>query len=124
MIHKRPVRQLLALSVFLVVSVVTAHAQGLSLELRNTSLKEALTTIEKESGYIFLYNAKSVDLNQQVSCSVRHASLDEVMKSILPAGLTYEVKNRQVVIYGVADERGTPTDVKRVAERHAKASCC
>ena len=117
MIHKRPVRQLLALSVFLVVSVVSAHAQGLSLELRNTSLKEALTTIEKESGYIFLYNAKSVDLNQQVSCSVRHASLDEVMKSILPAGLTYEVKNRQVVIYGVADERGTPTDVKRVAER-------
>ena len=117
MIHKRTVRQLLALSVFLVVSVVSAHAQGLSLELRNTSLKEALTTIEKESGYIFLYNAKSVDLNQQVSCSVRHASLDEVMKSILPAGLTYEVKNRQVVIYGVADERGTPTDVKRVAER-------
>ena len=50
MIKKRSVRLRLALSVFLAVSLLSAHAQGLTLKLRNATLKEALTTIEKESG--------------------------------------------------------------------------
>lgn len=121
MIKKRSVRLRLALSVFLAVSLLSAHAQGLTLKLRNATLKEALTTIEKESGYVFLYNAKSVDLNQRISCSVQNVSLNDVMKSILPPGLTFEVKNRQVVIFGISDDRGNPSDMKRVADKKVSA---
>lgn len=85
---------------FLALLSLTAAAQtkGITLNLSDVPLKEALVKIEKDYGYVFLYNEKEIKLDKKVSCNFKNADIEVVMTKILGADYSFKVKNRQVVI--------------------------
>src|SRR5690554_1792825 len=48
----------------------------------NTTLKEVLTAIEKQTDYLFIYN-NEVNTNEKVSVKAKHKAVSEVLYSIL-----------------------------------------
>lgn len=58
------------------------NSQTISLELRDTEISKALSSIEKQSGYRFLYNSKLKDLQKKISISVSDADINEVLTKI------------------------------------------
>ena len=85
---------------FLALLSLTAAAQtkGITLNLSDVPLKEALVKIEKDYGYVFLYNEKEIKLDKKVSCNFKNADIEVVMTKILGVDYSFKVKNRQVVI--------------------------
>ena len=68
------------------------------MNLNDVPLKEALGKIEKDYGFVFLYNEKEITLDKNVNCTFRNADIGTVMSKILGADYSFKVKNRQIVI--------------------------
>lgn len=85
------------LLVFLSFTAV-AQTKGITLNLNDVPLKEALEKIEKDYGFVFLYNEKEITLDKNVNCTFRNAGIGTVMSKILGADYSFKVKNRQIVI--------------------------
>lgn len=72
----------------------------ISVQFSNVSLSEAMSQIEKASGYSFFYDANKVDLSVRVSLNASNESLREVLNTILDStGLTYEISQNQILLY-------------------------
>ena len=80
------------LLVFLSFTAV-AQTKGITLNLNDVPLKEALEKIEKDYGFVFLYNEKEITLDKNVNCTFRNADIGTVMSKILGADYSFKVKN-------------------------------
>ena len=96
----------LSLSLFLLApNVQSSEIQmetmnTISVQFSNVSLSEAMSQIEKASGYSFFYDANKVDLSVRVSLNASNESLREVLNTILDStGLTYEISQNQILLY-------------------------
>ena len=78
---------------------LSAQNANISLRVQNKALKEVLKQIETDEGYIFLYHDKAIDLDRKVSVDVRNVPLDALLERILDAGTSFEISDRQVVLY-------------------------
>ncbi len=92
----------LSLSLFLLApNVQSSEIQmetmnTISVQFSNVSLSEAMSQIEKASGYSFFYDANKVDLSVRVSLNASNESLREVLNTIFDStGLTYEISQNQ-----------------------------
>lgn len=95
---------LLAAALVLIGSV--AFAQSINLHLRNTSVKEAITELQKQSGYSFVFAAE--DLNTQKVVNVDASTMDEAISQIISGqGVTYDIDGKKIVIRKVR-QRGAP----------------
>jgi len=71
----------------------------LSLDLRNTTVKEALDAIENQSEFFFLYSEKIIDVNRRVTVEVQQITVDKILDQIFEGtNISYAVKNRQIVL--------------------------
>ncbi|MDD4192480.1 MAG: SusC/RagA family TonB-linked outer membrane protein [Mangrovibacterium sp.] len=71
----------------------------LNLDLGNVTLREALSHIEQNSEFIFLYKNEELDVNKKVNINLQNASIDEILKELLAnQSVTYKVLGRQVII--------------------------
>lgn len=74
-------------------------SQTLSLNLKNTTLKEVLLKIENMSGCNFLYSEKFIDVQRSVSINVENKALDDVLKTLfLDNDVTFERKGRIIIL--------------------------
>jgi len=96
----------LSLSLFLLApNVQSSEIQmetmnTISVQFSNVSLSEAMSQIEKASGYSFFYDANKVDLSVRVSLNASNESLREVLNTIFDStGLTYEISQNQILLY-------------------------
>ncbi|MDR3142767.1 MAG: TonB-dependent receptor [Tannerellaceae bacterium] len=105
----------------------------LDLSFKEKTVREFFQTIESQTEFTFMYN--NIDLDQTVSVDVKQTSLDDILKAALtPLSLTYEVRNRQILIKEmqapqadnqpaktitgtVTDERGDPLIGANVMEK-------
>jgi TonB-linked SusC/RagA family outer membrane protein len=105
----------------------------LDLSFKEKTLREFFQMIESQTEFTFMYN--NIDLDQTVSIDVKQTSLDNILKTVLtPKSLTYEVRNRQILIKDtqmiqagnqpvktitgtVTDERGDPLIGANVMEK-------
>lgn len=98
----------------LFASIVIAQNTKLTLNLKNTSLKEAITTIEKQGKYYFTYNSGQIDMKQPVSLSVSNASIQETLQLLLTGtNIKFTVNNKSVVLY-VQDVKTSVQNIKLV----------
>ncbi|SCD19175.1 SusC/RagA family [Proteiniphilum saccharofermentans] len=76
-----------------------SQATTLSLKLKNRTVREVFTEIEKHSEYIFLYNRDTLDPERVVSINVKEETISEVLDKLF-AGTDniYKVSDRQVYI--------------------------
>ncbi|NLA61922.1 MAG: SusC/RagA family protein, partial [Bacteroidales bacterium] len=86
-----------------------------SLNLKNVTLKKAITEIEKESDYVFLIvdEAKS-ELDAKTSIQANKESINNILERIFSdTGLGYNIVERQVSVY--KDGTKTKAESKEVA---------
>ncbi len=80
-----------------------AHSQNsrFSVNLTNASIEKIISEIEKNEGYVFIYNEDAAsELKKQVSVRAKDESIDEVLDKMLKnTDLAYSVKSKQVTIY-------------------------
>jgi len=97
----------LMLVVFLQVSArsYSQNERIFNFDFNSIRLGKALSLIEKQSQYRFLYNNRVVEANHHVNLQVKDASLDEVLHQIIPEGLTYQILPNHVVVILPAGEQ-------------------
>lgn len=71
----------------------------LTLDLKNKSVKEVLTEIEKNSEFVFFYHDEAVDVNRKVNIQVSDQTLDKVLDKLFQStDNNYVISERQVFI--------------------------
>ncbi len=80
-------------------SLWESSAQAITIYQTDKPVREILSVIETNSGMVFFYNNKDVDLNRKVTLQVSNESIENVL-DLLFAGTqnTYKIDGRQVYI--------------------------
>lgn len=87
--------------------------QRLNFSFQNVPLKTAITEIEKQSGYKFVFSASIVDVTQNVSGEFKDATLDKVLQPLLSGtGISYTIQGKQIILANVAKKSGTSGKIK------------
>ncbi|MBL1409483.1 SusC/RagA family TonB-linked outer membrane protein [Sphingobacterium faecale] len=87
------------LSTALLQLPMSIHAQKITLDLKDASIKQIFQQVEKQSGYSFFYKDVDVANFKKRGVSFSNTNLNQVLESILtPYGLDYEIVNKTVVI--------------------------
>jgi len=86
----------------MLLSVADAYArqqERLNVILKNASLEDVFTAIEKQSSYRFLYKSDLVDIRKKVNVSQRNAELESILKEALAGtDIYFTVKEGDLVI--------------------------
>jgi len=102
----------LLVCLFLVVSTLASMAQNIDLKLKNVTVEQAITALNKTGNYSVVLNPGDVDLSRIVSVDANNASIQSVMDQILVGqNLTYSVDGRMVKIIKKATAPKTNTKV-------------
>ncbi len=91
---------LLLLNVFQIFGN-TSYSQSkiLSLNLKDVSIKEALSDIEQNSEFFFLYNSKLIDVNKKVTLNAKNEKINRLLEEIFKGtNVKYVVFNRQIIL--------------------------
>lgn len=99
------------------------HSQQLklSLELKNVTIREAISEIEKTSDYVFLITDEArLELNKKTSLHAKKESIHAILGTILKnTDLRYKIVERQVSLYKIASANRV-TDIEQVPVPTAK----
>lgn len=91
---------LLFLSFSGIATTSFAQSPRLTLSLKNSTLLQAMQSIEKQSGLTFVYDVNEVDVNQKVSLAIREKPLAEVLNRLLSGKkLEYKITDRHIALY-------------------------
>ncbi|HEY9046744.1 MAG TPA: TonB-dependent receptor [Ohtaekwangia sp.] len=70
-----------------------------TISIDNTSIRSALSKIEKETQAKFLYHSQLLSAHERVTLHVFNESLDQVLKKIfIPLGISYEADGNQIIL--------------------------
>ena len=95
----------------LLIACMELHATGfaqvkINLQLKETSLKQILDEVEKQTDYRFVYHTGTLPEDKKVSIHVTNASLDEVLtKAFTGLPITYRVKDDNLVVIFAQDQK-------------------
>ena len=71
----------------------------LSLNLANVPVNEVLEAIENNSEFYFLYNAKLVDVNRNVTILANNEKVSDILNSLFQSsGVNYKVFDKQIIL--------------------------
>ena len=72
----------------------------ISLDMKNVTVKDILSTIESKGNYYFTYNLNQVNVNRKASIQVKNKEVTEIL-SILFAGenIKYKVNDKHIVLF-------------------------
>ncbi|WP_341837221.1 SusC/RagA family TonB-linked outer membrane protein [Chitinophaga pollutisoli] len=91
--------RMLTLCLFLLAAGFTAHAQEISLQLRNEPFVKALKSIEKQSGYTFIYGKNQLDNAKPVTVTLRNVSLNDALAACFKnQPLTYSLRDNRFIV--------------------------
>ncbi|MFW6371375.1 MAG: SusC/RagA family TonB-linked outer membrane protein, partial [Bacteroidota bacterium] len=101
------VLRIMKLTVFLLLlSVISVFAgksysqtQVLNLNLKNSTVKEVLRGIEKQSEFVFMYSEKLIDVNREVSVTAKNKKINAVLDELFAGtNVEYKVKDRFILL--------------------------
>jgi TonB-linked SusC/RagA family outer membrane protein len=71
----------------------------LSLNLKESAVRDVLGAIENQSEFFFLYSEKIIDVNRRVNIEVRESTIEKILDKVFAAtNVNYAVKGRQIVL--------------------------
>jgi len=71
----------------------------LSLNMKNSTLKDVFREIEKQSDFTFLYNNAKINVDKEVSVDTQSGKIEDILGQILSGtGIAYVVIDKQVVL--------------------------
>jgi len=72
----------------------------INLQIENSSLIEILSSIEKSSEFIFVYNSNVINSDEKKSISVKGETIDKILTLLFQGDdISYRVDDRQVFLY-------------------------
>jgi TonB-linked SusC/RagA family outer membrane protein len=118
-VWKLPAKMLLVMKItafFLLIGTLSSSAktfsQKVTLTGKDIPLSQVFTIIEKQTGYAFVYDEKTIQHAHAVTLDVKDAPLAEVLNQcLMRQGLTYDIKYQIIVITAAPDgsRRGMAT---------------
>lgn len=90
------------------------YSQNVSLKLDNVSIKEAMSKLQSQTGYSFVYMVEDINLKKKVS--VDADQLDEAIGQILKGqAISYEIKGKNIILKSTQKERETPQSKDKIS---------
>ena len=85
----------------LIAENVHSQSEKLSLKVANGTIEGAIAKIEKDNGYVFIYNEDVVpELKKQTSLQSKSESISDVLDKLFnETNLAYSITGKQVVVY-------------------------
>lgn len=89
---------------FLVVALqakspVYGQAKTFMVSLKNVTLKEVISYVEKNSQYVFFFKPEVINQSTQISVSLKNATVKQLLDKVSEqANIVYEMKERQIVL--------------------------
>lgn len=102
---------------FMTLAQAASPQEGkLNLNLGKTTFKEVFAEIQKQTGYIVMFNNAMLDKHESLDLNVEDADLKEVLQEILKEkGLIYKVKDEFIIIE--KDKSAKPVQQKQEQEK-------
>lgn len=76
-----------------------AQSRKLTLKMENSTVREVLDEISRNSDYIFFYGDDAVELDRAVDLDVTDSTIEQTLLALFgPTGHTWTVRDRQVII--------------------------
>lgn len=80
-------------------SPVYGQAKTFTVSLKNVTLKEVISHVEKNSQYVFFFKPEVINQSTQISVSLKNATVKQLLDKVLEqANIVYEMKERQIVL--------------------------
>lgn len=89
---------------FLVVALqakspVYGQAKTFTVSLKNVTLKEVISYVEKNSQYVFFFKPEVINQSTQISVSLKNATVKQLLDKVSEqVNIVYEMKERQIVL--------------------------
>lgn len=110
---------------FLLISAASLMANSgysqnttLSIHLKNATLRDLITEVEKQSEFIFVFYDNAVDLDRQIDVEADNQTVDKILDKIFKSSeLTYRIFDRQIGLGKrdpVTGEIGLPTSLDKL----------
>lgn len=98
---KRSISNLILFLILLLAFVpVSANAQVLTVKAESESLKNVIKKIEASSEYIFMYNARSIDVSRVVTINEVNQPIEKILDKLFAGtDVIYKIEGRQVLLY-------------------------
>ncbi len=92
---------------------LSIYSQDISLKMSNVSVKKAITELQTQSGYSFVYIAGDINTDRKVSIDA--GQLDEAVKQILKGqNVSYEIQGKSIIVRkGTQDQNSTKEQKKQ-----------
>ena len=95
------------LLVFIALFRLTANASGqptVSIHMKNAEINLVLSTLEKESGYHFLFNSRLPDIHKVVDVDADNADISQILKIIFAGtSLQFKMLENKLIVVSSAD---------------------
>ena len=80
-------------------SPVDGQAKTFTVSLKNVTLKEVISYVEKNSQYVFFFKPEVINQSTQISVSLKNATVKQLLDKVSEqANIVYEMKERQIVL--------------------------
>ena len=80
-------------------SPVYGQAKTFTVSLKNVTLKEVISYVEKNSQYVFFFKLEVINQSTQISVSLKNATVKQLLDKVSEqANIVYEMKERQIVL--------------------------
>ena len=80
-------------------SPVYGQAKTFTVSLKNVTLKEVISYVEKNSQYVFFFKPEVINQSTQISVSLKNATVKQLLDKVSEqANIVYEIKERQIVL--------------------------
>lgn len=80
-------------------SPVYGQAKTFTVSLKNVTLKEVISYVEKNSQYVFFFKPEVINQSTQISVSLKNATVKQLLDEVSEqANIVYEMKERQIVL--------------------------
>ncbi|HBG42135.1 MAG TPA: hypothetical protein DDW85_12135, partial [Porphyromonadaceae bacterium] len=80
---------------------LAANSQNAKVDIRinNQTIQQVLTEIEKQTGYLFVYDKNEVDLNKRVTLRAKNESVKEVLNDLFAqTDIVSAIEGRNIVL--------------------------
>lgn len=112
-------RYVLAAMVSAIVCV-SSYAQGITLNLKKVSVREAIAQLHREGGYSIVVNAGEVDMDRVISVNVTRGTINDVLNQIFAGDkVKYIIKDNHVSVLK-DDKKAVPGGDKSQSARNAR----
>ncbi|WP_163214032.1 TonB-dependent receptor [Bacteroides sp. 519] len=90
---------LLFIIMFQVKAEVYSQTTQVSLNMKNASIEEILSTIEENTEFYFLYNTKLINVDRKMDVSLSNVTIESALKKIFnKTDVIYKIEDRQIIL--------------------------